>query len=77
MRNYPRFLKAFAYLLSFTTSMMPLHGYAANQPNVDAQDFISQLGREGQAFAKEIGSEMSATPAQVQNGTVSIPTRDE
>ena len=70
MRNSPGLMRAIAYLLTVTTTLMPLHGVAQESPEVDTQDFLSQLGREGQNLGIELGREAKNTPAKVQNGQI-------
>ena len=70
-------MRAIAYVLTLTTTLMPLHGVAQESPEVDTQDFLSQLGREGQNLGIELGSEAKNTPAKVQNGQITVPTKDE
>jgi len=77
MRNSPRLMKAIAYVLTFTTTMTPLHGMAQESPEVDTQDFLSQLGREGQNLGVQLGNSAKGTPAKVENGQITIPTTDE
>ncbi len=77
MRNSPGLMRAIAYLLTVTTTLMPLHGVAQERPEVDTQDFLSQLGREGQNLGIELGNEAKNTPAKVQNGQITVPTKDE
>ena len=77
MRNSPGLMRAIAYLLTVTTTLMPLHGVAQESPEVDSQDFLSQLGREGQNLGMELGNEAKNTPAKVQNGQITVPTKDE
>ena len=77
MRNSPGLMRAIAYLLTVTTTLMPLHGVAQESPEVDSQDFLSQLGREGQNLGIELGNEAKNTPAKVQNGQITVPTKDE
>lgn len=77
MRNSTFSMRALAYVLMLTTTLTPLHSAAQTAPEVDTDDFLSQLGREGQALGLELGNEAKNTPAQVENGQISVPTRDE
>lgn len=79
MRNSPRLMKVISYILAFTTTAIPFHGIAQDQapPNVDTNDFLSQLGREGQQFGKDLGSEAKNAPAKVVNGKITVPTRGD
>lgn len=77
MRNSPRLMKAIASILTITITMMPFYSTANESPEVDTQDFLSQIGREGQSLGKQLGSEAVNTPAKVQNGQMTIPTKDD
>lgn len=77
MRNSPGLMRAISCLLTVTITLMPLHGVAQESPEVDTQDFLSQLGREGQNLGIELGNEAKNSPAKVQNGKITVPTKDE
>lgn len=73
MRNSPRIKKSIACLLTVTTALMPLYG-AAN-PEINPDDFLSQLGKDTQQWGQTQGAETIGTPPKVENGQIIFPTR--
>lgn len=73
----PFLMKAWSYVLIVTMTLMPTQGIVQASADVNTQDFISQAGKEGQQFGLELGNEANNTPAKVQQGSISVPTRGE
>ena len=62
-----KIIKAVAFLLTITTTLLPAHGFAQNS--------MRNTGLEAQALGESLARELRNTPAKVQNGIITVPTR--
>lgn len=76
MNTKSKLSRAAAWFLSLNMAVLPLHSYV-HAESVNSDDFISQIGREGQFLGRELAREIVNTPAKVQGGQIQMPVRGE
>lgn len=69
MRRHNHFMKAVAWLLTVTMSVMPIHSYANGSQDLD----IPAVGKEAQVFGQNLSNSFKSSPGTVQDGTISMP----